>query len=115
MKEKELEIPINDTYNYLKLFNGLIGLTDTERRILAEFIDMKKKMDKAGIGGNPFSTEIKKNVAKNLGRDDFNTLNNYIKKFVDKGAIIKTENGYQIQPTLIPSDGEEKITFYING
>lgn len=114
MKEKRLGINIPDTYNYIRIFNGLMDLTDMEMKILAEFIDLKKSLDKAGIGVNPFSTEMKKKVAERLGRNDFNTLNNYIKSFADKGATVKTDDGYQINSTLIPSGGAEKITIVVN-
>lgn len=114
MNKKELEIPIEDTYNYIRLFNGLMDLTDMEMTILAEFIDLKRSLDKAGVKVNPFSTEMKKRVAERLGRDNFNTLNNYIKNFADKGATVKVENGYKINDILIPTGGKEKITFIIN-
>lgn len=114
MEEREFEIPIKDTYNYIRLFNGLMDLTDMEMTILAEFIDLKRSLDKAGVTVNPFSTEMKKKVAERLGRDDFNTLNNYIKNFADKGATRKVDDGYEINELLIPTGGKEKISFIIN-
>lgn len=114
MKEKTMTIPIRDTYNYVRLFNGLIGLTDMETTILAEFIDLKLALNKAGLSVNAFSTDMKKKVAENLGRDDFNTLNHYIKNIADKGAITKTDAGYEIRDILIPTGEKEKISFIIN-
>jgi len=114
MEEKELEIQIEDTYNYIRLFNGLMDLTDMEMTILAEFIDLKRSLDAAGVDVNVFSTEMKKKVAQRLGRDDFNTLNNYIKNFADKGATYKVSDGYKINPILIPTGNKEKISFIVN-
>lgn len=114
MNEKIISIPIPDTYNYVRLFNGLMNLTDMEIMILAEFIDLKMTIDKAEININPFSTEMKKKVAEKLDRKDFNTLNTYIKNFAEKGAIVKINDGYMINPVLIPTGKKEKISFIIN-
>ena len=51
------------------------------------------------------SMEIKKAVARLVSIKDPNTLNNYIKKFKDKGAILKKESIYKLNPFLQP-DGE---------
>lgn len=114
MTEKELSVAIPDTYNYIRLFNGLMNLTDMEITILSEFIDLQIALQSAGLDVNPFSTEMKKKVSKKLGRDDFNTLNTYIKSFADKGATQKTDSGYVINAILIPTGKKEKISFIIN-
>jgi hypothetical protein len=110
MKTKKIKVKVDTTFKYIQIFNGIFGLTDTEIEILAEFIDAKIRLDKAGITMNAFSTEIKKQVATKLGRDDFNTLNNYIKKLKEKGAIIPDGDGYRILPLFITT-GESQITF----
>ena len=108
--DKNLSLNIGSTYNYIRIFNGLMELTDTEARILAEFIDVKMSLEKAGMEDiSPFSTDMKKRVANNLGRDDFNTLNNYIKNFSDKGAIKKIDGRYYINPILVPTGNNELI------
>lgn len=110
MKGKKTSVRIGSTAQYIQLLNGIFYLTDTEIKILAMFIDTHKVVTNAGIKTNAFSTEMKKKVAERLGRDDFNTLNNYIKNIHDKKAIIRTAEGYDIQALLIP-DNDEFITF----
>ena len=37
-----------------------------------------------------------------MGIKDYNTLNNYIKRFKDKGVVFKTNGYYKINPFLNP-------------
>lgn len=106
---KVIPLKIDTTFKYLQIFNGIFGLTDTELKILAEFVDTDQKIRKSGVTASAFSTESKKQIADKLGRKDFNTLNNYIKNISDKGAIRKTPHGYQIHRILIPKDEQEVI------
>lgn len=108
--EKTLRIPIRSTETYVSLFNFIFDLTKIERKVLAAFIDIYTDLSKLSVNINPFSTEVKKKVAEKLNRKDFNTLNNYIKTLHDKGAIQKTNIGYEINKILIPSN-EDKIVF----
>ena len=39
-----------------------------------------------------------------MGIKDYNTLNNYVKRLKDKGAIKKTSNGYELNAILAPSN-----------
>ena len=112
MSKKTLRASIRSTEDYVRLFNGLVRepLTDMEIRVLAAFVDLKVELDKSKVPVNPFSPEMKKRVADNLGRDDFNTLNNYIKKLKDKGAIAPTDDGYNIHPVFFPK-GETEVVF----
>lgn len=110
MKQKRIGIKIRSTAHYIKLFNGVFNLTDTEIKILGAFIDEYKKIEEAGLDLNMFSTALKKKVAKRLGRDDFNTLNNYIKNLHDKGVLTKIVDGYEVVSTLIPN-GEDEVVF----
>lgn len=93
-------VKVATTYQYIQMVNGLFGLTNTERKVLATFIDIHQK---SGLDTNMFSTDIKKAVAKFLGRDDFNTLNNYIKRMHAKGAIKKVADGYEVHKLLLPN------------
>lgn len=111
MKQKKVAVRIKSTAHYIKLFNGIINLTDTEIKILAAFIDEFKKVKAAGLDMNMFSTELKKKVASKLGRDDFNTLNNYIKSMRDKRVLVKVVDGYEVNDILIPEEGEQEIIF----
>lgn len=110
MKSKKIGVKIRSTAHYIKLFNGIFNMTDTEIKVLGAFIDEYKKIEKAGLDLNMFSTSVKKKVAENLGRDDFNTLNNYIKRMHDKGILTKVVDGYEVNKTLIPGE-EEEIVF----
>lgn len=112
MKGKKTRVRIGSTAQYIQLLNGIFYLTDTEIKILAMFIDTHKRATDAGLDINAFSTEMKKKVSDRLGRDNFNTLNNYIKSMCEKRAIIKVEEGYDVQGILIP-DKDEFITFKI--
>lgn len=106
--DKTVSVTIDNTVQYLQLFNGIFGLTDMELRVLAAFIDTHKRLSGAGIEINPFATELKKQVANQLGKDNFNTLNNFIKNLHDKGAIKSVEDGYLFHPFLKPK-GEDRI------
>lgn len=110
---KQINVSITTLRDYAELLNPLFGLTDTELEVLGGFIKAKVAIDKSNLDVNPFSTEVKKEVAEDLGREDFNTLNTYIKRLKDKNAIIPNQEGYQIHPAFIP-DGSGKILFNIN-
>lgn len=101
---QKIKINANTTRKYVSVFNFIFRLTDTEIDILAEFIDIYKELSKNSININPFSTEIKKKVAERLGREDFNTLNNYITSLRKKKAIQDDLQGYKINPILIPGN-----------
>tara|TARA_R110000787_G_scaffold115506_3_gene225469 strand:+ start:22661 stop:23002 length:342 start_codon:yes stop_codon:yes gene_type:complete len=94
--KKKLTIKIDTTYKYLQLWNGLFHLTNKEMEILAAFMDLKAK------GPNLCSVPNKKRVAKIVGIEDYNTLNNYVKRFKDKGAIKKSGVSYTMNAFLNP-------------
>lgn len=110
--KKKINVNADNTTKYLQLFNGMFDLTDMELTVLATFIDVHERVEEAGLDVGPFSTEIRKQVAKELGRDDFTTLNNYIKKLADKKAILRKDKGYSIHPFLKPL-GEDQIVFVL--
>lgn len=107
---KKITVKIKNIKEYIQMMNGFFELTDSEINVLSEFIKMKMALDKSDVSINPFSVNIKKKVAEALGRDDFNTLNSYIKRVKDKGAIYPTQEGYKINRLLIPDNDEIKIT-----
>ena len=92
---KTLKIKVDSTLKYLQVFNGILELTDKELLVLSKFIDLSDTV-------NLCSPENKREVAKALDIKDYNTLNNYVKKLKDKGAIKKTKNGYTLSPILSP-------------
>jgi predicted transcriptional regulator len=104
---KTLKIKVDSTLKYLQVFNGILELTDKELLVLSKFIDLSDTV-------NLCSTENKKAVAKSLNMEDHNTLNNYVKKLKDKGAIKKNKNGYALSPILLPQKSINLQIFYSN-
>tara|TARA_R110000803_G_scaffold57812_3_gene115907 strand:+ start:1282 stop:1614 length:333 start_codon:yes stop_codon:yes gene_type:complete len=90
MKKKKITVNINSTYKFLQVWNGIFDLTNKELEILAAFIDTGL----ATKNKNLCSITNKKLVAKTIGIKDHNTLNNYIKKFKDKGVFKKEGSNY---------------------
>ena len=90
MKKRKITVSIDSTYKYIQLWNGIFDLTNKETNIC--------------------SVRNKKEVARIVGIKDYNTLNNYIKKFKDKGAIIKKDTLYTINPFLNPDTDIVEIT-----
>ena len=90
---RKINIKTNTTLKFLQVFNGILELTDTELKVLAEFIDSTET-------ANLCSAINKKKVAETLEIKDPNTLNNYVKRLKDKGAIVVSKDGYQLSPLL---------------
>lgn len=109
-KQKILKVPATTTLQYLQLFNGLFELTTKEMEVLAAFVTLHLHLKKVGVMANVFSSDMKKKVAEQLGFDNWNHLNVYIKQLRDKKAIRKIPGGYDIHPFLIPA-GEKEIVF----
>ena len=72
------------------------------------FIDADSITDEV----NFCSVKNKKAVAGMVGIKDYNTLNNYIKRFKDKGAMLKNMNIYKLNPFLNPNT--ESVEVIIN-
>lgn len=94
---RRIKINADSTYKYLQVFNGILSLTDKEILVLSKLIDL-------GVTVNLCSSENKKIVAKEIGIKDPHTLNNYVKRLKDKGAITTTKNGYSVSPLLARKD-----------
>tara|TARA_R110002074_G_scaffold112987_1_gene241475 strand:- start:1142 stop:1477 length:336 start_codon:yes stop_codon:yes gene_type:complete len=110
MKTKKLKLNIDSTYKYLQLWNGIFNLTNKELSILSAFIDTQTKDKDINLCSNA----IKKTVASIIGIKDPNTLNNYIKKYKDKRAIIKKDKIYSLNPMLDPTIDVVEITIVRN-
>jgi hypothetical protein len=108
--KKKLTVRADSTYKYLQLWNGIFNLTNTELTILAAFIDVDNITERT----NFCSMHNKKAVAAGVGIKDPNTLNNYIKKFKDKGVITKAGSNYTLNRLLIPGVNEETIEITIS-
>lgn len=109
---KKITVPVNNLRQYIELFNGIFGLTNSEINVLTEFLRVKLSLDNAGRDENPFSADMKRRVADVLNRDNFNSLNTYIKRLKDKGAIKPTNEGYEIHRILVPTN-DNKIQIEI--
>jgi len=107
MKKKRITVNIDTTYKYLRLWNGLFNLTPKELRILAAFVDVNREQPK--VVKNACSAEIKKIVAERVGIKDYNTLNNYVKRFKDKGVILKKTGNYSLNKLLDPETSSVEI------
>lgn len=100
---RKINIKPNTTLKFLQVFNGILELTDTELRVLANLIDSSETV-------NLCSPANKKKVAELMNIKDHNTLNNYVKRLKDKNAIVLTKNGYALSPLLRREDVQINIT-----
>ena len=107
--KKKIIVKADSTYKYLQLWNGIFNLTNTELIILAAFIDV----DNITENTNLCAMENKKAVAASAGIKDPNTLNNYIKKFKDKGVTKKVGSKYILNRLLVPEQNGEIIEITI--
>jgi len=89
----KIKIAADTTYKYLQVFNGIFELTDKELLVLSHLVDHSTTT-------NLCSAKNKKIVADKLGIQDYSTLNNYVKRLKDKGAILSTADGYKLTPVL---------------
>ena len=79
--KRRITVNINSTLKYIQLWNGIFNLTDKEYNVC--------------------SVSNKKEVAVLVGIKDYNTLNNYIKRFKDKKVIFKDKSGnYKVTPFI---------------
>lgn len=90
---RKIQIKADTTFKYLQVFNGILELTDKELLILSKFIDLSETK-------NICSADSKRKVAEAVGIEDPNTLNNYVKRLKDKGAITKSKDGYIVSQLL---------------
>lgn len=105
MKKRKITVNIDTTYKYVQLWNGIFNLTDKELVIISSFIDVNDITEEVNICSVP----NKKQVARMVGIKDYNTLNNYIKKFKDKGALLLSNNTYKLNPFLNPDTDAVEI------
>ena len=93
----KITIKLDTVNKYIQFWNGIFNLTKKELEVLTVFVE-------TAIGSNLCSKQNKDIVAKNLKIKDPNTLNNYVKKFKDKGAIIFKDNNYKLTKILKNKD-----------
>tara|TARA_Y100001938_G_C7960988_1_gene364303 strand:+ start:160 stop:507 length:348 start_codon:yes stop_codon:yes gene_type:complete len=103
---KNITVKIDTTYKYVQLWNGIFNLTEKGLQILSAFIDVQLITEE----DNFCSVKNKKEAARIVGIKDYNTLNNYVKRFKDKGVIIKKEKGYKLNSLLHPHTNLVHVT-----
>ena len=103
--KKKLTIKISSTYKYLQVWNGIFNLTNKELEVLSVLIDIQDISKEDNIS----SMYNKKEVAEKLLIKDPNTLNNYIKKFKDKGVLSVKDNNYTLNNLLDPNTDTVEI------
>ncbi len=90
---RKITINPSTTYQFIQVFNGILELTDKEMQVLSKFIDLSTTI-------NLCFASNKRAVAEDLVSKEANTLNIYVKRLKDKGAIVKTKNGYRVSKLL---------------
>ena len=98
MVNRKITVKIDTTLKYLQLWNGIFNLTDKEIEILAAFIDVQLITNELNL----CSVKNKREVARIVGIKDYNTLNNYIKRFKDKRVVKKSDGNYTLNTFLNP-------------
>ena len=93
--------------DYIKLVNGIFKLTDKEIEVLAKFVEYQLNHNRFNV----FTAEFKKRIAKDLGMDDFNILNIYIKSLKEKRAITPDIQGYKINKLLVLNKDQKGLVF----
>ena len=103
--KRKITVTIDTTYKYVQLWNGIFNLTEKGLQILSAFIDVQIITEE----DNFCSVKNKKEVARIVGIKDYNTLNNYIKRFKDKGVVSKKDNNYKLNNLLNPNTSSVEI------
>jgi hypothetical protein len=93
-----LTLKLDSTTKYLQFWNSFFGLTKKELEILIAFVEVNKLTEDCNI----CSTDNKKKVAGMVGINDYNNLNNYVKKLKDKKVLEVKENNYVLNKILAP-------------
>ena len=92
-----MTVPLNTVYKRIKFWNGIFDLTSMELEVLSNLINISDSNY-----SDICNLENKKKVAEKLGIEDHHTLNNYVKKLKDKGALKYTDKKYTLPRLLNP-------------
>ena len=86
---------------FLKSLNGLMNLSNRELKLLSVFLDIQLEINKKKLRLNIDSSQNRKLVIMMTGvtRDN---LSRYIKKYKDKGLMIRTDGILSINKVLVP-------------
>tara|TARA_R110002110_G_scaffold82730_4_gene215151 strand:+ start:643 stop:993 length:351 start_codon:yes stop_codon:yes gene_type:complete len=107
-KQRKIVVTIDSTYKYVQLWNGIFNLTEKGLQILSAFIDVQIITNEE----NFCCVRNKKAVSRIVGIKDYNTLNNYIKRFKDKGVIIKNNSVYSLNDFLNPDTSSVNVIIH---
>mgnify|MGYP003667592426 FL=1 len=99
----KLTLQLKTTFKYLQFWNSLFNLTSKELDILTVLVNINEKQKDPNLCSNA----NKKLAAKELKFKDPNTLNNYVKKFKDKGALVLEGDNYILHKLLYNKDEVE--------
>lgn len=92
--------------NYVALMSGLLRLTDTELLVLSEIVwNLHIQKDREYVFSPEGRSEIREKLSKTISTQGFN---NYLMSLRKKGAIIKNDEGYDVNNWLYP---RTEITF----
>lgn len=104
---KTFLIQIKKAEDYLKLWNGLVNLTDREMQVLGRLIELHLE-----TGLPLFNFESKAKVAEEMNYSDPKLLNTYAMKFKKKGVVYQSENGmWLLKPMFFP---QSELLFKLN-
>ena len=99
-----MTVSLDSIYKRIKFWNGIFDLTSMELEVLSNLINISNS-DYSDI----CNLNNKKKVAEKLGIEDHNTLNNYVKKLKDKGALKYTSKKYTLPRLLDPKVNQINI------
>ena len=108
METKKLKVQINNTFDYVELFNGIFRLTTREIEVISAFVDIHLNRQ-----GYVFNAANRKEVANRCNINSPYGVNQYIKNLKNKGAIVSEDVSYKIHKVLIPNENEKKVEFYL--
>lgn len=91
---------------YLKVLNGMLGLTDGELKLTACICDLYLEYGAQGLqepflSKFVFSTDGRKQLADKMEVSS-QGLSNKLNQLVSKGALVKTDSDYHIHADLLP-------------
>jgi len=107
--KKRFKVNPKSTTQYLEVFNGMLKLTNKEIQVLASFLDKYYQLKEHKV--DPFSTEVRKQIAEDLGMDNENSINIYVKSLKDKQAIRFISGKYVFNPLVVKQEGEDGVVF----
>lgn len=114
-KSKVLTIKVNEDNfieNYLLLWKGYLELTDSDIRVLIEFITIFNQVKLTNNNEDlcfikVFNKDNRKFVISKLNISEY-SFNNMFMRLKKKGIINKTDYGYRLNSKILPVDN---ITF----